>query len=294
LPLACRLFDWKTHHAEHLGSSHFRKIDRQRLDSALQLWLEQPSKSLGDESPVEAAKDANNLVKVGASVITLDVVCNRMGYDPDLADIRSRLGIPVPLKLEPDEEQAITSLPLLQFARLAESELSDDQIVDFTNRVTLVRHLLLIERAVSELIRRPTALERFTPMRAHMLRATVAREKNDLNMASECFDDARRSVADNQDAFRTKLELDIRELSFRLDDPTDPELPALLTSIRERYFVKIPEIEEVIREELINSGCTHLLDQLQSAAAGADGGLWTPEKEEKAASSEKLWIPGQD
>ena len=65
-------------------------------------------------------------------------------------------------------------------------------------------------------------------------------------------------------------------------------------SIRERYFVKIPEIEEVIREELINSGCTHLLDQLQSAAAGADGGLWTPEKEEKAASSEKLWIPGQD
>ena len=86
--------------------------------------------------------------------------------------------------------------------------------------------------------------------------------------------------SDNQDAFRTKLELDIRELSFRLDDPTDPELPALLTSIRERYFVKIPEIEEVIREELVNSGCTHLLDQLQPATAGAGGGLWTPEKEE--------------
>ena len=294
LPQVCRLFDWKTHHAEHLGSSHFRKIDQQRLDSSLQLWLEQPSKSLNDESPLDAAKDANNLVKVGASVITLDVVCNRMGYDPDLADIRSRLGIPVPLKLEPDEEQAITSLPLLQFARLAESELSDDQVVDFTNRVTLVRHLLLIERAVAELIKRPTALERFTPMRAHMLRATVAREKNDLSMASECFADARSSVADNQDAFRTKLELDIRELSFRLDDPADPELPALLTSIRERYFVKIPEIEEVIREELVNSGCTHLLDQLQPAATGAGGGLWTPEKEEKAASSEKLWVPGQD
>jgi tetratricopeptide (TPR) repeat protein len=294
LPQACRLFDWKTHHAEHLGSSHFRKIDRQRLDSALQKWLEQPSKSLGDESPLEAAKDANNLVKVGASVITLDVVCNRMGYDPDLAEIRSRLGIPVPLKLETDENEAITSLPLLQFARLAESDLSDDQVVDFTNRVTLVRHLLLLERAVAELIKRPTALERFTPMRAHMLRATVAREKNDLSMASECFADARGSVAENQDAFRTKLELDIRELSFRLDDPTDRELPALLTSIRERYFVKIPEIEEVIREELVNSGCTHLLDQLQPAAAGAGGGLWTPEKEEKAASSEKLWVPGQD
>ena len=294
MPRTCRLFDWKIHHAEQLGSSHFRKLDRQRLDAALQQWLEQKSTSLGGESPQEAAKDANNLVKVGASVITLDVVCNRMGYDPDLADIRSRLGVPVPSQLKPDEQQAITSLPLLQFARLSESDLSDEQVVDFTNRVTLVRHLLLIERAVTELIKRPTALERFTPMRAHMLRATVAREQNDLKMASECFADARLSVAEEQDAFRTKLELDIRELSFRLDNPADPELPELLASIRERYFIKIPEIEEVIREELVNSGCTHLLDQLQPAAAGADGGLWTPETEKKAATSEKLWVPGQD
>ncbi|HIK91562.1 MAG TPA: hypothetical protein EYG03_06215 [Planctomycetes bacterium] len=294
MPQTCRLFDWKIHHAEHLGSSHFRKLDRQRLDAALQQWLELPSTSLGDESPQQAAKDANNLVMVGASVITLDVVCNRMGYDPDLAEIRSRLGVPVPSPLKSDEQQAITSLPLLQFARLAESELSDEQVVDFTNRVTLVRHLLLIERAVTELVKRPTALERFTPMRAHMLRATVAREKNDLKMASECFADARQSVTDDQDSFRTKLELDIRELSFRLDNPTDEELPALLASIRDRYFVKIPEIEEVIREELVNSGCTHLLDQLQPATTATDGGLWTPETEKKAATSEKLWVPGQD
>ena len=294
MPQACRLFDWKIHHAEHLGSSHFRKLDRQRLEAALQQWLELSSTSLGDESPQEAARDANNLVKVGASIITLDVVCNRMGYDPDLAEIRSRLGIPVPSKLKSDETQSITSLPLLQFARLAESDLSDEQVIDFTNRVTLVRHLLLIERAVTELIKRPTALERFTPMRAHMLRATVAREKNDLKMASECFADARQSVTDVQDVFRTKLELDIRELSFRLDNPADPDLPELLASIRDRYFVKIPEIEEVIREELVNSGCTHLLDQLQPAGAAAGDGLWTPETEKKAATSEKLWVPGQD
>ena len=294
MPQTCRLFDWKIHHAEKLGSSHFRKLDQQRLDAALQQWLELPSKSLGDVSPQEAAKDANNLVKVGASVITLDVVCNRMGYDPDLADIRSRLGIPVPSKLKPDADQAITSLPLLQFARLSESDLSDEQVIDFTNRVTLVRHLLLIERAVTELIKRPTALERFTPMRAHMLRATVAREKNDLKMASECFADARNSVGEEQDAFRTKLELDIRELSFRLDNPTDSELPELLASIRERYFIKIPEIEEVIREELVNSGCTHLLDQLQPAGATAGDGLWTPETDKKTGTSEKLWVPGQD
>ena len=103
------------------------------------------------------------------------------------------------------------------------------------------------------------------------------------------------SVEDDPDAFRTKLELDIRELSCRLDNPTDSELPSLLVSIRDRYFVKIPEIEEVIREELASSGCSHLLDELEAAPAGAaKAGVWTPEAEKPSGEVSKLWVPGQD
>lgn len=294
MPKICRLFDWKVHHSDQFGSSHYRTLDRKRLDAALEKWLETSQEVLGDTSPAEAAKDANNLVKVGASVLVLDVICNRMGYDPELSAIRSRLGVPDPKPLETASDQSITSLPLLQFVRLNEAELTDDQVVEFTNRVTLVRHLLLLERAVEELVKRTDALEEFSPMRAHLLRANVAREKNDLKQASECFAAARESVKDDPDAFRTKLELDIRELSCRLDNPEDPELPELLASIRDRYFRKIPEIEEVIREELNNSGCQHLLSQLETAAAGPAENLWTPETEKAAAEPSKLWLPGQD
>lgn len=295
MPSQCRLFDWKIHHADKIGSSKFRELDQKRLAAALESWVEAPLETLGDVSPSDAAKDANNLVKVGGSVLTLDVICNRMGYDPDLSEIRRRLGVAAPGAMEIEESQSITSLPLLQFGRVHEGDLTDEQVIEFTNRITLVRHLRLLERAVEELVKRPAALEKFTPMRGHLLRATVAREKNDMHMASECFEAARNSIADDPDAFRTRLELDIRELSCRLDNPNDEQLPGLLEGIRDRYFVKIPEIEDVIREELENSGCVHLLDELAPVATSSKDGLWTPEgggSSEPESGSGKLWMPG--
>lgn len=295
MPQICRAFDWKIHHADEIGASQYRTLNKNRLTAALSEWLDQPMKALNNESPTEAAKDANNLVQVGAAVLTLEVICNRMGYDPDLSEVRSRLGIPSPKPLEIDEQQSITSLPPIQFGRVTISDLTDEQVIDFVNRVTLLRHQLLLEQAIEELISRPEALKKFPAMRAHLLRASVARENNDLALASQCFADARESVDDDPDAFRTKLELDIRELSCRLDDPSDPELSKLLASLRDRYFLKIPEIEDVIREELANSGCSHLLDELEAAPAGAGkGGVWTPSADKPTGEASKLWVPGQD
>ncbi len=295
MPQACRLFDWKVHHAESCGSSQMRTLDRERLNAALKEWQKAPQKSLGDQSPKDAAKDDANRIKVGGSLIVLGVTCNRMGYDPDLSQIRSALKLPDAEAIKPEANQSVTTMPLLQFSRLDATGLTDEQVIEFTNRVTLVRHLLLLERATDELAKRPAALESFTPMRAHLLRANVAREKNDLKLASECFAAAHDAVEDQPDAFRTKLELDIRELSCRLDDPEDPDLPKLLTAIRERYFLKIPEIEDVIREELSNSGCTHLLKQLETAGTAAgEGGLWTPDADKPQEGAKKLYIPGQD
>ncbi|MEZ6127621.1 MAG: tetratricopeptide repeat protein [Planctomycetaceae bacterium] len=294
MPRECRMFDWKIHHPVSLGSSTIRELDQQRLQDALQTWLTTPQTQLGGASPMDAAKDMTNHVKVAGSLIVLDVTCNRMGYDPDLSPLRDKLGLPEAKPLETTEQQSITSLPLMQFSRLDPTRLTDSQVVEFTNRVTLVRHLWLLERATAELLNRPAAMEEFSPMRAYLLRANVLRERNLLPQASECFAAAREAVGDQQDAFRTRLELDIRELSCRLDNPQDPELPRLLGAIRDRYFLKIPEIEEVIRGELADNGCTHLLDQLEPATAGSGGGLWTPGADKPAGGTGKLYIPGQD
>ena len=298
LPSECRPFDWKVHHINRLGGAHYRTLDQQRLAAAVAAWQQAPQGRLDNQSPQEAASDEVNQRKVCASVFVLGVVANRMGYDPDLAAIRADLGVPAPGALDVEEDVNLTSLPMLQFERVADAELTDAQVVEFANRITLIGHRRLLGKALEVLVQRDAALEEFSPMRAHLLRATTARENNDFDLASECFEQARRSVEDEPDAFRTKLELDIREFSCRLDRPDDPALPELLASLRDHYFVKIPEIEEVIREELISSSCEHLLQVLEATPAtpSESGALWTPGQPESPADGEKskLWVPGQD
>jgi hypothetical protein len=296
LPEICRPFDWKTHYAGNADTLASRQQDEQRLQKALESWLQIAQPALGDLTPLQAAEDESKRTALAGSLLVLDVICNRMGYDPDLSEIRSRLNLPEPAALEIGEERSITALPMLMFGRLDPEKLNDRQVIEFTNRITLIRHLRLLSAAVDELVKRPEALQQFSPMRAHLLRASVAREKNDLKLASECFAAARGAVEDDGDAFRARLELDIRELSCRLDDPADPELKDMLQAIRDQYFVKIPEIEGVIREELERSGCLHLMPELAHANASSDGGgLWTPDSAAAPAegSGEKLWIPGQ-
>ncbi|MEZ6058858.1 MAG: tetratricopeptide repeat protein [Planctomycetaceae bacterium] len=296
LPEVCRLFDWKNFQSDAVPSSQYRSIDQQRLQQALDQWLETEQSALNNMSPLKAAEDAGNLRKVAGSVLVLDVTCNRMGYDPDLAEIRQRLGVPAPTVLRPEEDQVVTALPLFQLSRVDPQSLNDRQISEFVHRISLVRHLRLLETALDALVQRPAALEAFPPMRAHLMRASVARERNDLKLASECFAAAREAVTDDGDAFRTKLELDIREFSCRLDDPHDPDLGEILRRLRDRYFVKIPEIEGVILEELMRADRTDLISELSTVASssGAESGLWTPGSEKRETSGSKLWVPGRD
>lgn len=291
IPLAYRQFDWKIHHAKGLSNAVVKKLDRDRLSERLADWLAAPLASLKNNAPKDALAAGVPAYQVDAAVLVLDAVCNRLGQNLDLAEIRQQLQLKEMKPLTPAEDQVLTGLPLLQFHRLDASNITDGQAIEFANRISLVGHQKLLQEATAELVKRPEALEEFGAIRAYLLQATAAREASDSEQVAKCFQAARESIGDAPDAFRTKLELDIRELSFRLDDPEDPELPSLLKNIRDQYFHKIPEIAEVIKEELTNSGCLHLMETLGESSKG----LWTPEKEAAAsAGSGKLWMPGQE
>ena len=88
--------------------------------------------------------------------------------------------------------------------------------------------------------------------------------------------------------FQSRLELDLKELTFRLDDPDDPRIPHLLRSMREQYFQKVPEMAEAVRKELTRSGCEQFLSELDSPMVVTVG------QEAEPQSSSKLWLPGQD
>ena len=296
LPAICRLFDTRFYLPPNQGTFQYRAHEARQQKRALEQWLETPSSLLGNMTPLQAAKDANNLVKVGANVLVLDAVLCRMGSCAQLSEIRSRLGVPAPSTLDLSPEQSVTSLPLLQLCRLNVKQLTDEQVIEFTNRMTLIRHIGLLKVAAEELACRPAAVKKFSAARINALLATIAREQNDMQKVSQYFAIAREALENDKDAFRLKLEIDIREFSYRLDNPLDPDLKPLLLSIRNRYFVKIPEIEEVLRQELEKSSCQHLLEVLDTAPVASEttGRLWTPGAAGSTASGGKLWVPGQD
>ncbi len=215
---------------------------------------------------------------------------------PDFAAIRQRLNVPAPAPRDIPEHFVIAAIPALEYERIDVTKLTDTQLHEFTNRCSILGLRHQIRAGLDELAIRPQAIKEYDARRGWLMRAAIARVEEDYELAYQCLDRAREAAAAGTEVFRHQLELDIRELSFRLDDPADPELITLLHRIRDRYLHKIPDIESVIREQLNLAGCGQLASELDGGlmSVGAGSSLWTPGADSESAEAGKLWIPGQE
>lgn len=271
-----------------LSAKQVRTAVERRIDAAIDAWLQRPQPALNGLTPLQASLDESMKIQTAAAVVVLYSIAQRMNQEIRLPELRQRLKIPAPVPTGIDADQTIESVPLLRYSQLPLSDLTDSQLVQLAHRVGLIRDLDLLEVVVDELFRRPQALLEFSPQQAHMMRALVARCRNRVDDMSESFEAARRDIQEEPDHFRALLDLDMKELTYRLDDPEDPGIPQLLRTMRDRYFLKIPEIEEAVRQQLRQSGCEQLLSSPESPVIVAAG------SETQSPSSGKLWLPGQD
>jgi tetratricopeptide (TPR) repeat protein len=281
-------FDWNVHFGGSLSAKQMRSALENRNKAALDAWLHRSQPQLNGLTPLEAAKKPELQMKLAASVLVLFSITQRLNHEINPAEIREQLGLPAPGGTSTETGQSIEGIPLLKYLRLSLSDLSDSQMLQFAHRIGLIRSIELMEAVVDELFRRPAALEEFSPRRAHMMRAMVARLQNRVDTMAESFEAARKMAQEEGDNFQARLELDLKELSYRLDDPDDPGIPHLLRSMKEQYFQKVPEIAEAIRQELTRTGCEQLLSELDAPL------ILTAGEETATPSSGKLWLPGQD
>ncbi len=291
-----RPFDRRYYCPPGMTQKRFRELTRQREPQAFEQWLEMPQAVLGGKSALEAASDESLRVKLAASLIGLLAVASRFDLAPDLVAIRQRLNIPSPTQREVADNMVIAAIPAMEYERIDPSQLTDTQLHEFTNRCSVLGLRNQVRAGLDELTKRPNVDENFEPRRGWLMRAAIARAEEDYELAYSCLQHARESVAGGTEAFRHQLELDIRELSYRLDDPADPELITLLHRFRDRYLHKIPEIEGVIREQLQIADCSHLASELEggSVTVGAGSSLWTPGATTESSGTGKLWMPGQE
>lgn len=292
-----RPFDRRYYCPPGVCQKRFRELLRQLEPTAVEAWLQLPLASLEGKSALEAAGDESLKKKLAASLLVLTSLATRYDQAPDLHSLRQRLNLPERQPRDVPANAAIAALPVTEYDRLDVTKLTDAQVQEFTNRCSVLGLRDQVRSGLTELLNRPAALKEFGVRRAYLMRAAISRSEGDFDLAFQCLENARQSIESGPEAFRYQLELDIRELSYRLDDPSDQQLKPLLHRFRDRYLHKIPEIEDVIVEQLHHSGCPELASELEGGLATVGAGsssLWTPGSESAAPSGESsLWLPGQ-
>lgn len=110
-----------------------------------------------------------------------------------------------------------------------------------------------------------------------------------------------QSQTDN--AFENELQWKMRELSFRLEDTTDPDLSSFMKQIWDSYGKKTPQIKEYLTTfaQVFDLDVPWMKESIMSELEGLSGnttneGIWSPgesKTDDSSNSGEKLWLPGQ-
>lgn len=296
-PKDYREFDCRIFRPDELCRSEFRVLNQAISAEMVQSWLSRPLSALGGKSPREAAKDPAQKRVLAAAVHVLESVAPLFERQVDGVAVRRELGIPEPTELILGTDRHCSALSVFELRRIDPRKLDDQRLAEYSNRTSMIGLLTGVRAALDELIARPEGLRKFGSVRACLMRAMLARSENDLTRMTECLAKARELAAESKQSFREILEVEIRELSLRLDDPKDPELINVLHRIRDRYISKLPDIAEIIGDQLKESGCEHLLAELElpvGVGADATSSVWTPGSSAEPSGGGNLWLPGQE
>jgi tetratricopeptide (TPR) repeat protein len=273
-----------------------RRLDLEmRRNATLRIWPDSPLSALGGKSPRQAAGDPALAVALRAAVNVLDAHCDRMRFTLPAAELLQELGIDPPEVVHFDGESSMTAL---QLKRIAVNELDDDNLCLLLQRAILIRHAGFLYDVLREVFDRPECLQRFDEEQLIVAMTDLCREQRRQDDTLRWIARGREVAKAGDNAFQSTLDWVVHELTVRLDDPGDPEIMPLLRHIGDYYLPKLPELRDEIEALVESRGVTPPWagdGEPTTAAGGAQGGLWTPDRAapRPAAAAKKLWLPGE-
>ena len=269
----------------------FPELNRRAIDA----YLAEPQPALAGKSMLEAADDPNLRKQLAGAIYFLQAYAATGDVSVDVDELRSRLKLPPCTPLSASEVPRPGIVSLLTISRLPPADISDEDLPYITQLFINAGIRLKIIPLLDEVIRRGLPMYGRAPEAAFIIRGNIARMDLDHELSFSLLDQARESVNSRPDSFRLRLEIDIRELAWRLDFPEDSQIIPLLHKLRDQYLRKIPELAELIEEQLTEAGCEHFLSEIQLAptSASPQSSLWTPGAQQPAPAAGSLWIPGQ-
>lgn len=279
-----------------ISDADFDRISDELEARAVEACLHKPCAVLNGKTIAEAAADPQLHRQAAAAVTVLHALGLVAEIPIDIDDVRARLQLPARTPLPAAAAENAAALSVLALARLPIPELSDQQLSAVIGRCTGSGVRKTLTQALDECIRRGDSSLGSEAMGIFLTRANIARGDQERELCFAFIEKARQAAENRPDAFRTKLELDIRELAWRLEFPSDSQIRPLLHRIRDLYLHKIPELIELIQEQLTEAGCTDLLPEVTPVNNPAQSSsIWTPgaATAAPAPAASSLWLPGQ-
>lgn len=272
-------------------------LEQHTREAALQRWPELKLGILGRRTPKDAATDPAYHIKLQAAILVLEFWLERLPGRPDVNELRTQLGLPVPGPID-SATKGVMDLPVIRLKRLVVDGLADKDLVMAYYRAAAFADREAVQKFASAVIERPSLAKSRERLQAF---ASLARAEEDLGKAIEYVDQGRQAALELKQSCAS---WDLLELSFRFARREGEKAMALIQHIESRH----------LEERGVGEALTHLLIDVgllrpdgtpafapppgapmapaEATAAAEPGELWTPDKGDAGSSGGgKLWTP---
>ena len=288
------------HFAPKTAESVKRRLHREFVQRFVEdIWPQTPLVALGGATPAAAAGQSDKRAALAGAVAVLEVRCEQNMLVVDVPAIRQAMQLPEPAVLAVESEDQLAMLSTYGLMRINPSDLDNEHLVMLLNRALLVRHNGLLFDVLSEYTGRDDLQQGEDYLKSVVTLADLCEVRHDRQAAFEWLARARQAASELEGEFERTLQLEMRELSLRLQDPEDPGLRELLSRLWTVYGSKLPQLREELQAlvEAVEIAPPWDVDGGNVTASG----LWTPGdpvadggEGEGGGDEKSLWLPGQD
>lgn len=265
-------------------------------------WPNTKLSGLDGKTPKEAASDEDSKVALTAAAYVLDAQTLSLGHFLEFSELDPELGLTELPSLEVNESSHFNTCSSMTQNRIPAKELSNAQLMYIFNRALLIRHPRFLYDVLLEVLNRNDCKKEVDLDRVYTTLTEICHKKNQREeMLSWIKKGQENSQSQPNKTFENEMQWKMRELSFRLEDTSDPELSDFMKEIWDKYGKKTPQIKEYLvafahafeLDVPWMSGAS-LLDTGEFSGKSSSEGPWSPgDSTPDTDAEQKLWIPGQ-
>jgi len=282
-----------------------RELEAEQWKKLLsETWTNTKLAGLDGKTPQEAADEDDLKIALTAAAYVLDTQSLALGHFLNFDELDPKLNISELPPLQIDESSQFNTCSSMTQNRIPVQELNNAQLMYIFNRALLIRHPRFLYDVLIEILSREECKKDVDLDRVYSTLTEICHKRNQREeMLSWIQKGQENAQSQPTNAFESELQWKMRELSFRLEDTTDPELSDFMKQIWVQYGKKTPQLKEYLRAfahafELDVPWMKEaaFLDPGGMPGTTSNDGIWTPGEiapDGSSDSGQKLWLPGQ-